>query len=138
MNSRTAYRVRPQIGDRPLPRTHCGLGSQVSPSHPIPYPLPSFLPYPNSWLCLQSRSQRPRSFLDGFQTNLDCEAARRAKRGRHQSRAWPFACLAFCSTDYRTKRNCSQSKPNLIIKHKSGYGTIASSEFLLSCDSRVP
>ena len=27
----------------------------------------------------------------------------------HQSRAWPFACLAFCSTDYRKKRDCSQS-----------------------------
>ena len=26
---------------------------------------------------------------------------------RHQSRAWPFACLAFCSTDYRKKRDCS-------------------------------
>ena len=25
------------------------------------------------------------------------------------SRAWPFACLAFCSTDYRKKRDCSQS-----------------------------
>ena len=25
----------------------------------------------------------------------------------HQSRAWPFACLAFCSTDYRKKRDCS-------------------------------
>ena len=54
------------------------------------------------------------------------EAARRAKRGRkhekkkerlfraspvsrHQSRAWPFACLAFCLTDYRKKRHCSQS-----------------------------
>ena len=71
MNSRTAHRVRPQIGDRPLPRTHWGLGPQVSPSHPIPYPLPSFLPYPSSCLCLQSRSQRQRSFLDGFQQ--DCE-----------------------------------------------------------------
>ena len=41
------------------------------------------------------------------------EVARRAERGRqpsvsrHQSRAWPFACLAFCSTDYRKKRDCS-------------------------------
>ena len=26
---------------------------------------------------------------------------------RHQSRAWPFACLAFCSTDHRKKRDCS-------------------------------
>ena len=26
---------------------------------------------------------------------------------RHQSRAWPFACLAFCSTVYRKKRDCS-------------------------------
>ena len=24
---------------------------------------------------------------------------------RHQSHAWPFACLAFCSTDYRKKRD---------------------------------
>ena len=38
------------------------------------------------------------------------EAARRASPvSRHQSRAWPFACLAFCSTDYRKKRDCSQS-----------------------------
>ena len=37
------------------------------------------------------------------------EAARSAKRpvSRHQSRAWLFACLAFCSTDYRKKRDCS-------------------------------
>ena len=27
----------------------------------------------------------------------------------HQSRAWPFACLAFCSTDHRKKTDCSQS-----------------------------
>ena len=26
---------------------------------------------------------------------------------RHQSRAWPLACLSFCSTDYRKKRDCS-------------------------------
>ena len=26
---------------------------------------------------------------------------------RHQSRAWPLACLTFCSTDYRKKRDCS-------------------------------
>ena len=42
------------------------------------------------------------------------EVARRAKRGRQpsvsrdQSRAWPFACLAFCSTDYR-KRETARS-----------------------------
>ena len=34
---------------------------------------------------------------------------------RHQSRAWPFACLAFCSTDYRKKRDCSQSRTALLI-----------------------
>ena len=32
---------------------------------------------------------------------------------RHQSRAWPFACLAFYSTDYRKKRDCSQSNTYL-------------------------
>ena len=26
---------------------------------------------------------------------------------RHHSRAWPFACLASCTTDYRKKRDCS-------------------------------
>ena len=37
------------------------------------------------------------------------EAARRAKRGRQPlpsraiSHAWPFACFAFCSMDYRKK-----------------------------------
>ena len=34
---------------------------------------------------------------------------------RHQSRTWPFACLAFCSTDYRKKRDCSQSRTALLI-----------------------
>ena len=33
----------------------------------------------------------------------------------HQSRAWPFACLAFCSTDYRKKRDCSQSRTALLM-----------------------
>ena len=32
------------------------------------------------------------------------KAARRASHvSRHQSRAWPFACLAFCRTDYRNE-----------------------------------
>ena len=38
------------------------------------------------------------------------EAARRGKRRRYQSRAWQFACLTFCSTDYRKKRDCSYSR----------------------------
>ena len=43
------------------------------------------------------------------------EAARRAKRGRQPlpsraiSHAWPFACFAFCSMDYRKKRDSSWS-----------------------------
>ena len=36
-------------------------------------------------------------------------AARASPFSRHQSRAWPFACLAFCSTDYRKKRDLKQS-----------------------------
>ena len=35
---------------------------------------------------------------------------RRSRETRHQSRAWPFACLAFCSTDHRKKRDCSWSR----------------------------
>ena len=34
---------------------------------------------------------------------------------RHQSRTWPFACLAFCLTDYRRKRDCSQSRTALLM-----------------------
>ena len=33
-----------------------------------------------------------------------------------RSRAWPFACLAFCSTDYRKKRDCSWSKSESVNK----------------------
>ena len=33
--------------------------------------------------------------------------ARARERRSHPSRAWPFACLAFCSMDYRKKRDCS-------------------------------
>ena len=32
-------------------------------------------------------------------------AARASPVSRHQSRAWPFACLAFCSTDDRKKES---------------------------------
>ena len=35
--------------------------------------------------------------------------ARNEGSSPHQSRAWPFAYLAFCSTDYRKKRDCSLS-----------------------------
>ena len=48
---------------------------------------------------------------------LDCEQslfffrfsesnARASPVLRYQSHAWPFACLTFCSTDYRKKRDC--------------------------------
>ena len=49
-----------------------------------------------------------------FSSDLVRAMHARRERGRraspvssHQSRAWPFACLAFCSTDYRKKRDCS-------------------------------
>ena len=38
---------------------------------------------------------------------------------RHQSHAWPFACPAFCSTDYRKKRDCSQSIG--IVSYRIGF-----------------
>ena len=46
-------------------------------------------------------STRGRSLIDG---RLFFRAS---PISRYQSRAWPFACLAFCSTDYRKKRDCS-------------------------------
>ena len=67
------------------------------------------------------------------------EASRRSKRGRawpfaclafcstdyrkkrdwpHQSRAWPFACLAFCLTDYRKKRDCWQFEKTTKKRYK--------------------
>ena len=47
----------------------------------------------------------------GRETRETRAAAREGKKiffpaspiSRHQSRAWPFACLAFCSMDYRKK-----------------------------------
>ena len=45
----------------------------------------------------------------GVPVRVSGHAARCETRARHQSRAWPFARLAFCSTDYRKKRDCSQS-----------------------------
>ena len=36
----------------------------------------------------------------------DCPLFRASPVSRDQSRAWPIACLAFCSTDYRKKRDC--------------------------------
>ena len=49
-----------------------------------------------------------------FSSDLVRAMHARRERGRraspvssHQSRAWPFAGLAFCSTDYRKKRDCS-------------------------------
>ena len=44
------------------------------------------------------RSWRYRNFADWFWEK------------RHQSRAWPFVHLAFCSTDCRKKRDCPWSK----------------------------
>ena len=52
---------------------------------------------------------------------------------RHQSRAWPFLCLAFCSTDYRKKRDCSQSKtPQFLVSRQW-----LSQYFLLKLKHRV-
>ena len=39
---------------------------------------------------------------------LDCEQSLFFFRfSESNARAWPFACLAFCSTDYRKERDCS-------------------------------
>ena len=35
------------------------------------------------------------------------ERRSRETRETRAARAWPFACLAFCSMDYRKKRDCS-------------------------------
>ena len=38
---------------------------------------------------------------------------------RHRTCAWPFACLAFCSTDYTKERDCSQSIILSVLVQKS-------------------
>ena len=62
-----------------------------------------------SWMFFKTASSL--SFSSGLKSGVPARAsghaARRETRARHQSRAWPFARLAFCSTDYRKKRDCS-------------------------------
>ena len=55
-------------------------------------------------------------------TVVKSQVQRASPVSRPQSRARPFACRAFCSTDYRKKRDCSQSYRGLETLQKYSPG----------------
>ena len=68
----------------------------------------------------------------------DCPLFRASPVSRYQSRAWPFACLAFCSTDYRKKRDCPQSTVSLLWNTNTKAVTSCENALHLKATRAVP
>ena len=60
------------------------------------------------WVKLFIDCEQSLFFFRFSESNV--RARERRSRETRETRAWPFACLVFCSTDYRKKRDCSLSK----------------------------